>query len=90
VFIRFQSDQVNDSENRFPKQLQQKLYQRYFKIRPNEEKSTRWARVGIDQVLFLQPVYTRISVTKVRFVKENSDLNLKIMWTLQKKSRKQY
>ena len=90
MFIRFQSDQVNDSENRFPKQLQQKLYQRYFKIRPNEEKSTRWARVGIDQVLFLQPVYTRISVTKVRFVKENSDLNLKIMWTLQKKSRKQY
>jgi len=87
VFIRFQSDQVNDSENRFPKQLQQKLYQRYFKIRPNEEKSTRWARVGIDQVLFLQPVYTRISVTKVRFIKEKSDLNLKIMWTLQKKSR---
>jgi len=87
VFIRFQSDQVNDSENRFPKQLQQKLYQRYFKIRPNEEKSTRWARVGIDQVLFLQPVYTRMSVTQVRFIKEKSDLNLKIMWTLQKKSR---
>ena len=87
MFIRFQSDQVNDSENRFPKQLQQKLYQRYFKIRPNEEKSTRWARVGIDQVLFLQPVYTRISVTQVRFIKEKSDLNLKIMWTLQKKSR---
>ncbi|XP_052775475.1 transient receptor potential cation channel subfamily A member 1-like [Mya arenaria] len=43
--IGLQSDQVNDSENRFPKFLQQKMYQRYFTIKPYEEKNTRWARL---------------------------------------------
>ncbi|KAL4239818.1 hypothetical protein ACF0H5_000620 [Mactra antiquata] len=43
--IGLQSDQVNDSENRFPKSLQHRLYQQHFCIKPNEEKNTRWARL---------------------------------------------
>ncbi|XP_053379727.1 transient receptor potential cation channel subfamily A member 1-like [Mercenaria mercenaria] len=42
--IGLQSEQVNDSENRFPKTLQRRVYQRFFHIKPNEEKNTRWAR----------------------------------------------
>ncbi|XP_060576349.1 transient receptor potential cation channel subfamily A member 1-like [Ruditapes philippinarum] len=42
--IGLQSDQVNDSENRFPKSLQRRVYQKFFTIKPNEEKNTKWAR----------------------------------------------
>ena len=50
ITVFLQVDQINDTETRMPKSLQKKIYQQYFIIKPNREKSTRWAKVRLYKI----------------------------------------